>query len=87
MEHWIAGILLLAGCGFLGLQAVLILTILQFLRDRQVWQEETIQEAAGETPEEQELRRVAAEAQRRYEQGFVNLMRYDGSPGRKEREG
>ena len=36
--------------------------------------------------EEQEARRMAAEAQRRYEQGFVNLMNYDGMPAKK-REG
>lgn len=35
-------------------------------------------------PEEVEARRMAAEAQRRYEQGFVNLMAYDGSPRKKE---
>ena len=40
--------------------------------------------AEQETEEEKELRRLAAESQRLYEQGFVNLMRYDGSPGRKE---
>ena len=40
-----------------------------------------------ETPEEREARRVAAEAQRLYEQGFVNLMNYDGRPiKREERE-
>ena len=42
------------------------------------------QPAVQETEEEKELRRLAAESQRLYEQGFVNLMRYDGSPGRKE---
>ena len=42
--------------------------------------------AAEELPEEAENRRLAVEAQRLYEQGFVNLMRYDGSPGRKESE-
>ena len=42
-------------------------------------------EAPAETPEEKEARRLAQEAQRRYEEGFVNLMNYDGSPaGRKE---
>lgn len=37
-----------------------------------------------ETPEELEARRAAAEAQRLYEQGFVNLMNYDGSPKKRE---
>ena len=37
------------------------------------------------TPEELEARRKAAEAQAKYEQGFVNLMCYDGMPaGKKE---
>ena len=37
------------------------------------------------TPEEQEARRMAAEAQAKYEQGFVNLMAYTGMPaGKKE---
>lgn len=38
------------------------------------------------SPEEQEARRLAAEAQAKYEQGFVNLMCYDGMPAKK-REG
>lgn len=42
--------------------------------------------APQETEEEKELRQLAAESQRQFEQGFVNLMRYDGSPGRKERD-
>lgn len=41
------------------------------------------QPPAEEAPQEQ----AAAEARRRYEQGFFNLMQYDGRPGReKERE-
>lgn len=36
------------------------------------------------TPEELEARRKAAEAQAKYEQGFVNLMSYDGMPARKK---
>lgn len=37
------------------------------------------------TPEELDARRKAAEAQAKYEQGFVNLMCYDGMPaGKKE---
>lgn len=39
-----------------------------------------------ETEEEKEARRLAAEAQMRYEQGFVNLMSYDGRPN-KTKEG
>lgn len=40
--------------------------------------------APEETPEEREARRIAAEAQQLYEQGFVNLMSYDGSPRKRE---
>ena len=39
-----------------------------------------------ETPEEKEARRVAAEAQRLYEQGFVDMMSFTGRPLKKERE-
>lgn len=38
------------------------------------------QDPAPETEEEAQLRQLAAEAQKHYEQGFVNLMRYDGRP-------
>lgn len=31
-------------------------------------------------PEELEARKLAAEAQARYEQGFINIMSYDGMP-------
>lgn len=34
--------------------------------------------ALEETPEEKEARRAAAEAQRLYEQGFINLMEFSG---------
>ena len=40
-----------------------------------------------ELPEETEARRSAARAQAAYDQGFVNMMNYDGSPrSREERE-
>lgn len=39
-----------------------------------------------ETPEEAEARRVAARAQTLYEQGFVNLMEFDGKPQKKDGE-
>ncbi len=43
------------------------------------WVRQDRPETASETPEEA--------ARRRFEQGFVNLMQYDGSPRRKERDG
>lgn len=42
--------------------------------------------APEETPEEKEARKAAAKAQMLYEQGFVNLMEYNGRPSKKERE-
>lgn len=37
------------------------------------------------TQEELEARQKAAEAQAKYEQGFVNLMSYDGMPAKKRK--
>lgn len=37
-----------------------------------------------ETPEEREARRLAAEAQAKYEQGFIDLMNYTGIPSKGE---
>lgn len=42
--------------------------------------------APEETPEEIEARKAAARAQALYEQGFVNLMGFDGRPPKKERD-
>ena len=39
-----------------------------------------------ETPEEKEARRVAAEAQRKYDQAFIAMMNYNGQPRKKERD-
>lgn len=39
-----------------------------------------------ETPEEIEARKAAARAQAAYEQGFVNLMEFNGKPPKKERD-
>lgn len=35
-----------------------------------------------ETPEEAKARQLAAEAQAKYEQGFINLMNYGGQPNK-----
>jgi hypothetical protein len=39
-----------------------------------------------ETPEEKEARRTAMEAQRLYDQGFIDMMSYMGMPPKKERD-
>ena len=44
------------------------------------------QQEATETPEEKEARRVAAEAQRKYDQAFIERMNYGGMPRKKERD-
>ena len=39
-----------------------------------------------ETPEEREARRAAMEAQRLYDQSFIDMMNYMGKPPKKERD-
>lgn len=75
--------MVLAVSGMLVLSTVLGLLVCSLLRLRKEALPEPRQERQ-ELPEEIEARKAAAEAQRRYEQGFVNLMSYDGSPRRKE---
>lgn len=72
--------MVLAVSGMLVLGTALGLLAYSLLRLRK----EDLPAPRQELPEETEARRAAAEAQRRYEQGFVNLMSYDGSPRRKE---
>ena len=82
MEILMICMLLMMGCGTLALQLMAAALIRKAM-------DGTMGKAAedhAELPEEMEQRRAAAEAQRLYEQGFVNLMRYDGSPGGKERD-
>ena len=81
MENLVICMLLLLGCGTFALQMMAAAAVRKVLEDT-----EKRHAVPEELPEEVEQRRVAAEAQRLYEQGFVNLMRYDGSPGGKERE-
>ena len=59
----------------------------------QVWMVRCLQEGKKETAtvpekdltaEELEARKLAAEVQARYEQGFINIMSYDGMPGAKK---
>ena len=42
--------------------------------------------APEETPEEIEARKAAAKAQMLYEQGFVNLMEFNGRASKRERD-
>ena len=55
-----------------------------------IWQSRPQQKANNkeleETAEEKEARRVAAEAQRKYDQAFIDMMNYTGQPRKKERD-
>ncbi len=75
------------------MEIIVLLAILVALLNSlavQVWMLKSLrtgQSAAPQeqlTPEELEARQKAAEAQAKYEQGFVNLMCYDGMPARKK---
>ena len=79
MEIWMMGMLAAVWLGVSAQTVLLAMALRRGEPDRE-------KPAAQETEEEKELRRLAAESQRQFEQGFVNLMRYDGSPGRKERD-
>lgn len=84
METLLLCLVLLLGCCGLAMELLMVMLLWKVMnRERQTSEEPC---TAAELPEEVESRRLAAEAQRLYEQGFVNLMRYDGSPGRKECE-
>lgn len=84
MEFLWMSLSLAVSCGAMALEIMAACALRRVLTEGQRRRPE--RESAAELPEEQEARRMAAEAQRLYEQGFVNLMRYDGRPGQKERE-
>ena len=85
MELLIICAVIMLGFGWLAME-LLTMTLIRKCFDQIRGGDAQKPAAAEELPEEAESRRLAAEAQRLYEQGFVNLMRYDGSPGRKESE-
>ncbi len=67
-------------CMFLGNLAFWLLAALW------LWKQFRRPAQPEESPQEAELRRAQTLAQKRFEQGFQNLMQYDGRPGR-EKEG
>lgn len=73
-------------CGIVALSCLSANLLIAYM----IWQHWHDQKAPAqpvmpeETPEEKEARRVAAEAQILYEQGLVNLMKFDGRPPKKE---
>lgn len=84
MENLIFVLCLVMGIAFTAFLAVLVGVLVYFVEHLRREDRPVDQAESQELPEEREARRLAAEAQRRYEQGFVNLMSYDGSPRRKE---
>ena len=79
-------ILILGMCLIVALCCLFILFASFILLTSKLEQRNTEQVQEEETELEKEARRAAMEAQRYYEQGFVNLMNYDGQPGRKVRD-
>lgn len=75
------------------MEIIVLLAILMAVLNNlavQVWLIKSMQAKEQSAPQEQllpeelEARQKAAEAQAKYEQGFVNLMCYDGMPARKK---
>lgn len=79
-------ILILGMCLTVSLCCLFMLFAVVVLMVSKREQRNSEQTQAEETEQEKEARRAAMEAQRLYEQGFVNLMNYDGQPGRKVRD-
>lgn len=84
MEKLIFVLCLVLGIACTAFLAALVGVLVYFVERLRREDRPAAQAEPQELPEEREARRLAAEAQRRYEQGFVNLMSYDGSPRRKE---
>ncbi len=81
MEDLITMVYLTAGCCLLAVSCAMAVFIWRCLPGHGRPGSQQTQE---ETEEEKEARRLAAEAQMRYEQGFVNLMNYDGRPNKRK---
>lgn len=79
-------VMMITVCAIAALSCLSVNLLIAYL----VWQRghEKKQQAATEEllPEEVEARRAAAEAQRKYEQGFIDMMNYMGKPQRKDGE-
>lgn len=79
-------IVVMAICGIVALSALSANLLVAYM----VWQsghdrqKTPVSEPVEELPEELEARRAAAEAQRKYEQGFVDIMSYMGRPIRRD---
>ena len=79
MEYLITAACLAAMLSLAAVNGGMVLILWRYLRKDAAFPE---QPASAESEEEKEAKRLAAEAQMRYEQGFVNLMSYDGRPNR-----
>lgn len=80
-------IVILTICGIVALSSLsanLLVAYMVWQSGRHEHQKKTAQQQMEELPEEREARRAAAEAQRKYEQGFVDIMSYMGRPIRRD---
>ena len=79
MEYLITAVCLAAILTLLAVNGSTMMLLWKCLRKDTGFMEQPL---SVESEEEKEAKRLAAEAQMRYEQGFVNLMSYDGRPNR-----
>ena len=79
-------IVVLLICAVVAMSGLCANLLIAALLWRHLYEAKKPQQIAEETPEEAEARRIAAKAQQLYEQGFVNLMEFDGRPQKKEGE-
>lgn len=82
MDYVILSLCAAIALSCLGMNLAVIYMLWQHGQKKQ----ETPVAAPEETPEEKEARRVAAEAQRKYDQAFIDMMNYSGQPRKKERD-
>lgn len=71
-------IIILLICGLCALSCLSVNLLVAYMIWQHVHDKKAEPVALEETPEEKEARRAAAEAQRLYEQGFINLMEFSG---------
>lgn len=82
MEIVIFTVCIVASLGCLSANLLIAYMVWQHFHDKR----EKPVEVPEETPEEKEARRVAMEAQRLYDQSFIDMMNYMGKPPKKERD-
>lgn len=82
MEIVIFAVCAVASLGCLSANLLIVCMVWQHFHDKR----EKPVEVPEETPAEKEARRAAMEAQRIYDQSFIDMMNYVGRPPKKERD-